>query len=66
MTEKSIPEGTIVSFIDPISHLPIRGVVRLELENFVGVRFDRKTKVESYLDFGWVNLSKDRVFIVRG
>jgi hypothetical protein len=77
MTERSIPPGTVVSFIDPITQSPVKGTVKLELSEFVGVQYTGKneplehgkpahslvTKDGQY--FAWINISKEKVFVVR-
>ena len=75
---KSIPEGTVVSFIDPVSQLPVKGVVKLELSEFIGVDYSgkylapapgkgpRMLKTDDGKMIAWINISKERVFVVKG
>lgn len=74
---KSIPPGTKVSFIDPISELPATGVVELEWEEFLGVKYlgkympaasgkpPRLLKGANGEMIAWINISKENVFVVR-
>lgn len=75
---KSIPPGTQVSFIDPISQLPVKGIVKLELLEFVGVDYSGKylpaapgkpprmlKSADGQTMMAWINISKEKVFVVR-
>jgi hypothetical protein len=73
----SIPEGTQVSFIDPVTQRPVRGVVRLEFKKFVGVHYEgtnepaesgnlvHKLKDGKGRFFAFVTIDKSKVFVVR-
>jgi len=63
--EISIPAGSFVSFIDPLNQLPVKGVVMLEFPAYLGVRYMRKLKGANEEVPVWINISKDRVFIVK-
>jgi hypothetical protein len=72
-----IPEGTLVSFIDPVTQKPVRGVVKLELKKFIGVEYTGKNEApkpgappHTLVDkegkyFAFTNISKEKVFVVR-
>jgi hypothetical protein len=74
---KDIPSGTKVSFIDPVSELPVTGVVELEFSEFLGVRYlgkylpaapgkpPRMLKGADGEMIAWINISKEKVFVVR-
>jgi hypothetical protein len=75
MTEAviEIPKGTSVSFVDPITMKPVRGVVKLEGKEIVGVSYrctrksksaDGKNEVEKVI-LCWINIRKDKVFVIR-
>ena len=66
--QRSIPKGTAVSFIDPVTQLPVKGEVQRENSHFIGVWYERKTKrkdgtVEASKFY--INISKMKVFVVR-
>ena len=80
MTEEkeiSIPVGSQVSFIDPVTQLPVKGEVRLELKDFIGVHYTGTPApavpgklphgmIKKNGDFvAWTNIKKSKVFVVR-
>lgn len=66
--ERSIPVGTSVSFIDPVTQLPVKGEVQRENSHFIGVWYDRKTKLKdgtTETSKFYTNISKMKVFVIR-
>jgi hypothetical protein len=72
-----IPPGTMVSFIDPVSEKPVKGIVKMEGRKFLGVQYvgkclpaapgkqPRTLCKEGEDIFAWINISKEKVFVIR-
>jgi hypothetical protein len=66
--QRSIPVDTAVSFVDPVTQLPIKGLVQRENAHFLGVQFVRKRKLKDGTieeSKSYINISKMDVFVVR-
>jgi hypothetical protein len=66
--QRGIPVDTVVSFIDPVTQLPVKGKVQRENSHFIGVGYERKTKMrDGTIEAArlYINISKMNVFVVR-